>query len=286
MKPDIQHFYHQPSGTFSYVVSDPKSLVAVIIDSVLGFSVVSGRTDQGPANSIISYVEDKGLQVEWILETHAHADHLSAAPLLKERLGGKIAIGEGIRTVQSHFGRVFNLGASFSADGRQFDHLFDDGDEFEFGGLRCRIMHTPGHTSDSVTYIIGNAAFVGDTLFMTDCGTARCDFPGGDAGLLYDSIQKLFALPEDTMAYVCHDYPPETRKLQFETSLSDQKKANIHVGGGVKRDEYVAMRNARDATLSLPALILPSIQVNIQAGRLPAAEENEISYIKIPLDTL
>jgi len=286
MNPDVKHFYHESSGTLSYVVSDPESSAAVIIDSVLEFSVVSGRTDPGPAESIVSYVEEKGLQVDWILETHAHADHLSGAPFLKEKLGGKIAIGEGIRKVQSHFGPVFNLGKSFSTDGRQFDHLFADGDEFDFGDLRCRIMHTPGHTNDSVTYVIGNAAFVGDTLFMTDYGTARCDFPGGDAGLLYDSIQKLFALPEDTLVYLCHDYPPESRTLQFVTPLSEQKEANIHLGGNVAREAYVTMREARDATLSLPALILPSIQVNIQAGRLPAAEDNEVSYIKIPLDTL
>lgn len=286
MNPDIQHFYHEQSGTLSYVVSDPESLAAVVIDPVLGFSAVSGRTDHGPAESIIAYIEEKGLRLEWILETHAHADHLSAAQVLKRSLGGKIAIGEGIRDVQAHFGPVFNLGASFSADGRQFDHLFADNDEFDFGGLRCRIMHTPGHTNDSVTYVIGNAAFVGDTVFMTDFGTARCDFPGGDAGLLYDSIQKLFALPDDTVIYLCHDYPPEGRTLQYAIPLAEQKEANIHVGGGANKEAYVEMREARDATLSLPALILPSIQVNIQAGQLPAAEDNGIAYIKIPLDTL
>jgi glyoxylase-like metal-dependent hydrolase (beta-lactamase superfamily II) len=286
MNPDIQHFYHEPSGTLSYVVSDPESSSAVVIDPVLGFSVVSGRTDQSPADSIIAYIEDRGLQVEWILETHAHADHLSAAQLLKAKLGGKIAIGEGIRKVQSHFGPLFNLGESFSADGRQFDHLFADDDRFAIGALPCRVINTPGHTSDSVTYLIGNAAFVGDTLFMTDYGSARCDFPGGDAGLLYDSIQELFALPADTLIYLCHDYPPETRELQFVTPLDEQIANNIHFGEGVDREGYVAMREARDATLSLPALILPSIQINIQAGQFPAAEDNEVSYIKIPLDTL
>lgn len=286
MNPDIQHFYHEQSGTFSYVVSDPESKSALVIDSVLGFSVVSGRTNQGPAEAIIRYIEENRLSLEWILETHAHADHLSAAPLLKDRIGGKIAIGEGIREVQAHFGTVFNLGESFHADGRQFDHLFTDNDEFDVGALRCRVMHTPGHTNDSVTYLIGDAAFVGDTVFMMDYGTARCDFPGGNAGLLYDSIQKLFALPDDTMIYLCHDYPPEDRTLQFVTPLAEQKTANIHVGGNVDKAAYVQMREARDATLSLPALILPSIQVNIRAGRLPAVESNEIAYIKIPVDTL
>lgn len=286
MNPEVQHFYHEPSGTFSYVVSDPESAIAVIIDSVLGFSVVSGRTDYGSAESIIAYVEERKLHIEWILETHAHADHLSAAQLLRDRLGGKVAIGEGIRQVQSHFGPVFNLGSSFATDGTQFDHLFADNDEFDIGKLRCRVIHTPGHTSDSVTYVIGNTAFVGDTVFMTDYGTARCDFPGGDAGLLYDSIQKLFALPDDTMIYLCHDYPPDDRPLQFSTPVVEQIKSNIHVGGGVKRHAYIAMRETRDATLNLPALILPSIQVNIQAGKLPAAEDNDISYLKIPLDTL
>lgn len=286
MNPEIQHFYHEASGTFSYVVSEPQSSSAAIIDPVLGYSVVSGRTDHGPAESIIAYVEERGLHVDWILETHAHADHLSAAQLLRDRLGGKIAIGEGIRQVQSHFGPLFNLGSSFATDGTQFDHLFADGDEFAIGNLHGRVLHTPGHTNDSVTYVIGNVAFVGDTIFMTDYGTARCDFPGGDAGLLYDSIQKLFALPDDTIFYLCHDYPPDDRALQFATSLAEQKASNIHVGGDTERSAYVTMREARDATLALPALILPSIQVNIQAGKLPAAEDNDIAYIKIPLDTL
>jgi glyoxylase-like metal-dependent hydrolase (beta-lactamase superfamily II) len=286
MNPDIQHFYHEQSGTLTYVVSDPESSAAAVFDSVRGFYSGSGRTDYCPAESIIAHIEEKGLHLEWILETHAHADHLSAAQLLKARLGGKISIGEGIRDVQAHFGPVFNLGDGFSADGKQFDHLFADNDEFDIGELRCRVMHTPGHTNDSVTYLIGNAAFVGDTVFMTDFGTARCDFPGGDAGLLYDSIQKLFALPDDTVIYLCHDYPPEARELRYAIPLSEQKEINVHVGGGADRNAYVEMREARDATLSLPALILPSIQVNIQAGHLPAAEDNEIAYVKIPLDTL
>ncbi len=286
MKPDIQHFHHDQSGTFSYVVSDTDSGSAIVIDSVLGFSVVSGRTDSGPADAIISFVEQKKLNVEWILETHAHADHLSAATVLKDRLGGKIAAGVGIREVQAHFAPIFNLGDSLSRDGSEFDHLFANNDEFEFGGLRCRVMNTPGHTNDSVTYIVGNAAFVGDTVFMTDFGTARCDFPGGDAGVLYDSIQALFALPDDTTIYLCHDYPPTDRELRHSMSLKEQKENNIHIGRGVDRESFVTMREARDAGLGLPALVIPSIQVNIRAGRLPPAEDNEIAYIKIPLDTL
>jgi len=286
VKADIQHFYHGGSGTFSYVVSDPATRAAVVIDSVLDFSVVSGRTDSAPADAIISFVEEKGLAVEWILETHAHADHLSAAQILKDRLGGKVAAGRGIRDVQAHFGPLFNLGDSLSTDGSEFDHLFTDNEEFDIGKLRCTVLHTPGHTNDSVSYVIGNAAFVGDTVFMTDFGTARCDFPGGDAGLLYDSIQKLFALPDDTMIYLCHDYPPVERELRYATPLTEQRDANIHVSRGVSRDSFVAMREARDASLSLPALIIPSIQVNIRAGRLPPVEENKICYIKIPVDTL
>jgi glyoxylase-like metal-dependent hydrolase (beta-lactamase superfamily II) len=286
MSPDIRHFYHVPSGTVSYVVSDPATRAAAVIDPVLGFSVVSGRTDTGPAEEIVSFIESGHLTLEWILETHAHADHISAAQFLKARLGGKVAIGQGIRDVQAHFGPVFNLQAPFAADGHQFDQLFDDGDEFALGNITCRVMRTPGHTNDSVTYLAGNAAFVGDTLFMTDSGTARCDFPGGDAGLLYDSIQNLFALPDDTVFYLCHDYPPDGRGLCFSTPIGKQQEENIHVGGGTSREDYVNMRETRDATLSLPALILPSIQVNIQAGHLPQAEDNEITYIKIPIDTL
>lgn len=286
MHPDIAHFHHEPSGTFTYVVSDPGSREAAIVDPVLGFSTVSGRTDTSAADQVARHVDNAGLSVTWILETHAHADHLSAAQHLKARVGGRLAIGKHIRDVQSHFGRVFNLPPPFAADGHQFDHLFEDGEDFKVGEVHGRVMHTPGHTNDSVSYLIGNAAFVGDTLFMTDIGTARCDFPGGDAGLLYDSIQKLLALPEETTLYLCHDYPPEGRALRHVISIAEQKRDNIHVGGGRTRQDYVAMRQARDATLALPTLILPSIQVNIQGGHLPAAEDNGIAYLKIPLDTL
>lgn len=286
VQPGVQRFYHEGTGTLSYVVSDPVTAAAAIIDPVLGFSVISGRTDTEAADSILAWVEAHKLDVQWVLETHAHADHLSSAQYLKSRLGGKIGIGEGIRKVQEHFGPVFNLPASFVADGRQFDHLFRDGDTFRLGELQCRVMHTPGHTSDSVTYLIGRYAFVGDTLFMVDTGTARCDFPGGDAGLLYDSIQKLLALPDDTLLCLCHDYPPESRELESEVTVREQKDHNIHVGGGTSREDFVQVRTQRDQTLSLPALILPAIQVNIGAGQLPEREGNGIAYLKIPLDTL
>lgn len=286
MQADLQHFYHQQTGTLTYVVSDPETSAAAVIDPVLGLSVVSGRTDAGPAEEIIAFIEKHGLQLNWILETHAHADHLSAAQIIKSRLGGKVAIGEGICKVQEYFGSVFNLQPPFAADGHQFDHLFGDNESFALGNVECRVMHTPGHTSDSVTYLVGNFAFIGDSLFMVDSGTARCDFPGGDAGLLYDSIQKLLALPDDTILCMCHDYPPEGRSLRYDVTVREQKDDNIHVGGGTGKDAFITVRKTRDATLSLPALILPSIQVNIRAGHLPAAEDNDISYIKIPLDTL
>jgi glyoxylase-like metal-dependent hydrolase (beta-lactamase superfamily II) len=286
MSVDVQHFHHEPSGTFSYVASDPATGAAAIVDPVLDFSVVSGRSDTAPADQIIEYLRANNLTVEWILETHAHADHLSSAPYLQSQLGGQLAIGEGITRVQSHFGPLFNLGPSFVADGHQFDRLFTDGDTFEIGSITGRVMHTPGHTNDSVTYVIEDAAFVGDTVFMTDYGTARCDFPGGDAGLLYDSIQKLFGLPDGTTLYLCHDYPPEGRAVRCATTVREQREDNVHVGGGKSREDFVAMRESRDAQLGLPALILPSIQVNIQAGRLPEAEDNGIAYIRLPIDQL
>lgn len=286
MTPNIKHFYHEETGTLSYVVSDGNTGRAAIIDPVLGYCVVSGRTDSVHADRIAAYVRANGMAVQWILETHAHADHLTAAQYLKDLLGGTVAIGIGITSVQQNFGQLFNLKAPFHADGRQFDRLFSDGDVFSIGEVEVRVLATPGHTNDSVTYVAGNAAFVGDTVFMTDFGTARCDFPGGDPGLLYDSIQKLFALPDATEFYLCHDYPPETRDLRVSTSLAEQKADNVHVGGGVTRDAFVAMRSERDRKLSLPRLILPAIQVNIRAGHLPEPEDNDIAYVKLPLDAL
>lgn len=282
----VQHFYHETSGTLTYVVSDPGTKAAAIIDPVLGFSVVSGRTDAAPAEALIEFVQQNNLEVHWILETHAHADHLSSAQLLKSRLGGQVGIGEGICKVQEHFAPLFNLQAPFAADGHQFDRLFRDGDTFSIGNIDCRVLHTPGHTSDSVTYLIGDYAFIGDTLFMVDSGTARCDFPGGDASLLYESIQKLFSLPDETRLCLCHDYRPAGRDLASEVTVREQKESNIHVGGGTAREDFVRVRKSRDATLSLPALILPSLQVNIRAGHLPPPEDNAVAYVKIPLDLL
>ena len=285
MSARIEPFFDPDTGTFSYVVADPETGAAAVIDPLLGFDQASGRTDSSSLDSIVEFLTANAYSLEWILETHAHADHLTGAQLLKSKLGGVIAIGEGIRKVQAHFGPVFNLGPPFAADGHQFDHLFEDGETFNVGKLQFRVMHTPGHTSDSVTYIVGKAAFIGDTLFMTDIGSARCDFPGGDAGLLYDSIQKLLALPADTVFYLCHDYP-SGRDATCASPLVEQRDNNVHVGGGTSREDYVAMRGERDATLAMPQLIIPSIQVNIQGGHLPAADDNGIAYIRVPIDTL
>ncbi len=282
--PDIEHFYHAASGTLSYVVSDPATGKAAVIDPVLGFSIVSGRTDTVPIDSICEFLEAGDLELEWVLESHAHADHLSAAQILKARRGGRVAIGQGICRVQENFASLFNLKPPFCSDGSQFDYLFTPDEAFRIGSIECRVLATPGHTSDSVTYVIGKAAFVGDTLFMPDVGTARCDFPGGDAGRLYDSIQAILALPPETMLYLCHDYPPEGRDMRYRCSIREQRESNIHIGGGRTRAEFTALRQARDRTLSLPALILPAIQTNIRAGAVPEPEDNAVSYLKIPLN--
>lgn len=284
--PDIQHFYHEDSGTLAYVVSDPDSGTAAVIDAPLGLDIVSGRTDGSLADTICDYVRDAGLRVRWILETHAHADHLSAAQYVKATLGGDVAIGAGICDVQRHFQGVFNLKPPFRADGRQFDHLFSDGDEFALGTLTVKAIATPGHTSDSMTYLVGDAAFVGDTLFMPDAGTARCDFPGGDAGKLYDSIHRLLALPDATRLFMCHDYCPDGRELRFQTTVAEQRADNIHVGNATSRADFISMRDERDATLALPRLLLPSLQINIRAGNLPPADDNQVAYLRIPLDFL
>ena len=281
----IQHFYDKPTGTLSYVVADPLSDRAAVIDCVLAYSTVSGRTDASPTDALIDYLRDNELALEWILETHAHADHLSGAQYLKSVLGGSVAIGAGIRDVQAHFAPIYNLGDSFSPDGEQFDRLFQDGEVFRIGELECEVITTPGHTSDSVSYRIGDAVFVGDSMFMPDFGTARCDFPGGDAALLYDSIHRLLALPDDTRLFMCHDYMPGGRELRWECTVREQRESNIHVRNGVSKAEFTAMRTGRDAELNLPALIVPAIQVNIRAGHLPDAEDNGIAYLKTPLDT-
>jgi glyoxylase-like metal-dependent hydrolase (beta-lactamase superfamily II) len=283
---NIQHFYDEPTGTLSYIVSDPKTGKAAIIDSVLGYSTVSGRTDTAPADVVIEHIEKEQLTLEWILETHAHADHLTGAQYIRSRLGGTVAIGEGIREVQAHFAPVFNLGSSFSVDGSQFDQLFSDGESFRIGELECEVIATPGHTNDSVSYKIGSAVFVGDSMFMPDFGSARCDFPGGDAELLYDSIRKVLSLPGDTRLFMCHDYMPGGRELRWVCTVDEQLADNIHAARDVSKADFTTMRTDRDATLGLPALIVPAIQVNIRAGHLPDAEDNKISYIKTPIDTL
>lgn len=285
-RPTVQSFHHADSGTWSYVVSDPAGDAAAIIDPVLDYDPKSGRTSMGTADALIAHVRAKGLRLQWILETHAHADHLSAAPYLQRELGGRIAIGAGIREVQATFKPIFNLEPDFATDGSQFDHLFADGEAFALGSITARVIATPGHTNDSVSYLVGDALFTGDSLFMPDGGTARCDFPGGDAGKLFQSIQRLYSLPDDTRVFVCHDYAPGGRPVACETSIGEQKRSNIHVRAGVHEIDYVKLRRARDATLAMPVLMLPAVQVNIRAGQLPPAEDNGIRYLKIPLDKL
>ncbi|WP_374369496.1 MBL fold metallo-hydrolase [Dongia sp.] len=286
-RPEVHGFFDPDTFTVSYVAFDPATKKAAIIDSVLDFDPASGRTKTKSADQLIAFVAQHGLSVEWLLETHVHADHLSAAPYLKEKLGGVLAIGTEIVTVQDTFGKVFNAGTEFARDGRQFDRLFKDGDTFKLGSIEARAMHTPGHTPACMTYLIGDAGFVGDTLFMPDYGTARCDFPGGDAATLYRSIQKLFALPEATRLFMCHDYLPAGRdKYIWETTVGEEKRNNIHVGGGKSEADFVAMRQARDKKLDMPRLILPSVQVNMRAGHMPPAEENGLSYLKLPINAL
>ena len=287
MKPDVKAFFDEATFTVSYVVKDPGSDSAAIIDSVLDYDPKSGRTDTTSADEIIAYVKKNGLEIEWLLETHAHADHLSAAPYIQKELGGTTAIGSNITEVQDVFAKLFNVEKGFQTDGRQFEHLFEDGEEFKIGGLTLRAMHTPGHTPACMTYVTDGAAFVGDTLFMPDFGTARADFPGGDARTLYQSIQKVLALPDDTTLYMCHDYKaPGRDEYAWETTVAEQKAANVHVGEGKTEDDFVTMREARDATLEMPTLILPSVQVNIRAGEMPPAEDNGVSYLKIPINQL
>lgn len=283
--PTVTAFFDEPTSTFSYVVRDPESTACAIIDSVLDFDYAAGRTDVRSADAIIDFIRDKGLSVEWVLETHVHADHLSAAPYLHEQLGGRTGIGANITVVQEIFGKAFNAGIEFARDGSQFDRLFEEGDTFAIGGLTGHVLHTPGHTPACLTYVIGDAAFVGDTLFMPDYGTARCDFPGGDAQTLYRSIQKVLALPDETRLFLCHDYKaPGRDTYQHETSVAEQRADNVHVHEDVSEAEFVKMRTERDATLGMPRLILPSVQVNMRAGELPPAEDNDQVYLKVPLN--
>ena len=285
--PVVRSFFDEPTFTASYVVHDPVTRAAAIIDSVMDFDPASGRTDHGSAQSIIDYVQAEGLKVEWLLETHAHADHLSAAPFLQEQLGGKLAIGRAITTVQSVFGKIFNEGTQFERDGSQFDHLFDDGDRFSIGSIPAVALHVPGHTPADLAYVIGDAVFTGDTLFMPDYGTARADFPGSDARMLYRSIRRLMDLPRETRTFLCHDYKaPGRDDFVWETTIGQERDSNVHVHEGVGEDEFVEMRTRRDATLGMPRLILPSIQVNMRGGHLPEPEENGTRYLKLPLDVL
>ncbi|HLV48016.1 MAG TPA: MBL fold metallo-hydrolase [Aliidiomarina sp.] len=283
----VKAFLDSDSETFSYVVSDPTTSKGVVIDPVLDFDYKSGRTSTTSAQAMLDYITAEQLNIEWVLETHAHADHLSGAPFFREQIGAKVAIGTEIKQVQKIFKDVFNLEKEFLPNGDVFDRLFDDGDVLQVGNLSIRVMHTPGHTPADLAYIINEeAVFVGDTLFMPDVGTARCDFPGGDARTLYQSIHKLLALPDNMPMYVCHDYPPEGRSHEYETTVAKQRAENIHVGDGATEDEFVAKREARDATLDMPRLILPSIQVNIRAGHMPPAEDNGKVYFKLPINQL
>ena len=285
--PIVRGFFDEPTNTVSYVVHDVATREAAIIDSVLDFDAAAGRTSRASADAIIAYVEAEKLTVAWLLETHAHADHLSAAPYLKERLGGTLAIGREIIHVQHVFGKVFNLGSDFARDGSEFDHLFDDGERFRIGELEAMALHVPGHTPADLAYVIGDAVFTGDTLFMPDYGTARADFPGGCSRQLYRSIRRLMALPDQTRLFLCHDYKAAGRDTYaWETTVGAQRAGNVHVHEGVGEEDFVAMRDARDATLSMPKLILPSIQVNIRGGHLPAPESNGTRYLKLPLDAL
>jgi glyoxylase-like metal-dependent hydrolase (beta-lactamase superfamily II) len=284
-RPDVNGFFDEATFTVSYVVSDPETRHCAIVDSVLDYNPNSARTTHTSADQIIEYVRDNGLKIEWILETHVHADHLSAAPYVKQQLGGRIGIGANITTVQKVLGKIFNAGLEFPTDGRQFDHLFKDGEAFTVGNLEGRAMHTPGHTPACMTYVIGDAAFVGDTLFMPDYGTARCDFPGGDAQQLYRSIQRILALPDETRVFLCHDYKaPGRDKYRWETTVGEERRHNVHVHEGISEDEFIRMRTARDKTLDMPRLILPSVQVNMRAGHLPPPEDNGVRYLRIPLD--
>ena len=286
----VESHFDAATSTFSHLVLDSDTGACALVDSVLAFDAKSGRTHTAAAEQLIARVRDLGAQVQWLLETHVHADHLSAAPYLQRSLGGRIGIGAHIVEVQQTFGKLFNAGAEFLRDGSQFDRLFQDGDRFSIGGLPVQALHTPGHTPACLTYLVehgdAHVAFVGDTLFMPDHGTARCDFPGGDAAVLYRSIRKLLALPPQTLLYMCHDYAPGGRPVQHISTVAEQRAANVHVHDGVSEAAFVAMRRARDATLAMPQLMLPAVQVNMRAGRLPPAEDNGVHYLKIPVDVL
>jgi glyoxylase-like metal-dependent hydrolase (beta-lactamase superfamily II) len=285
LHPDVTPFHHAATGTWTYVVADPATREAAIIDPVLDYDWKSGRTATTSADQVVAHCRGHGLHVRWVLETHAHADHLSAAQALKREIGGEVAIGAGIRGVQQTFKRVFGLGEDFAADGAQFDRLLADGQQLELGQCTIEVITTPGHTSDSVSFRVGDAVFIGDTLFMPDGGSARCDFPGGDARQLYRSVsERLYALPSTTRVFVCHDYCPGGRAARCETTIDEQRRSNIHIRAGVDEHEFVRMRTERDATLDVPNLIVPSVQVNIRAGHLPPPDPDGVSYLRVPLN--
>ena len=282
----ITGFFDEETSTISYVVYDITSKKCAVIDSVLDFDFSSGTIDYHNAEKIISFIEKMKLDLEWLIETHVHADHLSASPYIQKKLGGKIGISEKISDIQNIFGKTFNAGTEFQRDGSQFDRLFKDNDEYKIGSIKCKVINTPGHTPACTAHVIGNSIFVGDTLFMPDLGSARADFPGGDARELYRSIQKILSYPDDTLIFVCHDYPPTSRKVEWVTTVGEQKKKNIHVKTSIGEDEFVKVREARDKTLNMPKLIIPSIQVNMRAGNLPPAEDSGDVFIKVPINSM
>ncbi len=287
MTPEVTGFFDDATNTISYVVRDPNGMTCAIIDSVLDFDYSSGRTDTRSADEIIAFVKDKGFEVAWLLESHVHADHLSAAPYIQEQVGGKIGIGDRITVVQDTFGKVFNEGTEFQRDGSQFDQLFREGDSLMIGQMRADVLHTPGHTPACLTYVVGDAAFVGDTLFMPDFGTARCDFPGGSSEVLFESVQKILTLPDETRIFVGHDYKaPGRDHYAWESTVGEQKAANVHVGDGKSKEDFVEMRDTRDASLAMPKLIIPSLQVNMRAGQMPDADEDGDVFLKVPVNKL
>ncbi len=286
IKPEVQAFFDEVTNTVTYIVKDPASSSCAVIDSVMDIDYAAGRITFEHADEVIERIKTNNLKLEWIIETHVHADHLSAAPYIQQQIGGKIGIGSQITAVQDTFGKVFNEGTEFQRDGSQFDKLFEDGDGYDIGTMKAFAMHTPGHTPACMSHVIGDTVFVGDTLFMPDSGSARADFPGGDAGQLYDSIQKILALPDEMRLFMCHDYGSDNRGIQWETTVAEEKAHNVHVGGGKSREEFVRLRTERDATLDMPKLIIPSLQVNMRAGQLPPADEEGHTFLKVPVNGL
>ena len=286
VRPEVTGFFDPETNTISYVVKDPASNACAVVDSVMDIDYAAARISYRHADEIVAFVTANGLKLDWLIETHVHADHLSAAPYIQQKLGGRLGIGRNITIVQDTFGKVFNEGTEFKRDGSQFDRLFDDGDTYQVGEMQCLAIHTPGHTPACMTHVMGDAAFVGDTLFMPDSGSARADFPGGDAGVLYDSIQRVLSLPDEMRLFMCHDYGPNGREIRWETSVAEEKAHNIHVGGGRSKAEFVKFRTERDATLAMPRLIIPSLQVNMRAGELPPPDDSGRRFLKVPLDTL